>query len=87
MRPVFLTSFVVLGHLAIKSYDLVVALTNGGPGNSTWLPAVFMYNMTFTRNEYALGAASAVMMLATVAAVMVPYLYSELRQGRRSTHG
>ena len=87
MRPVFLTSFVVLGHLAIKSYDLVVALTNGGPGNSTWLPAVFMYNMTFTRNEYALGAASAVMMLVTVAAVMVPYLYSELRQARRSAHG
>jgi glucose/mannose transport system permease protein len=87
MRPVFLTSFVVLGHLAIKSYDLIVALTDGGPGNSTWLPAVFMYKMTFTRNEYAIGAASAVMMLMTVAAVMVPYLYSELRQARRAVHG
>lgn len=88
MRPVFLTSFVILAHLAIKSYDLVVALTDGGPGSSTWLPAIFMYKMTFTRNEVALGAASAVMMLMTVAAVMVPYLYSELRSGARSAgHG
>jgi glucose/mannose transport system permease protein len=88
MRPVFLTSFVILAHLAIKSYDLVIALTDGGPGTSTWLPAVFMYKMTFTRNEVAMGAASAVMMLMTVAAIMVPYLYSELRQaGRGGGHG
>jgi glucose/mannose transport system permease protein len=87
MRPVFLTSFVILAHLAIKSYDLIVALTDGGPGTATWLPAVFMYKMTFTRNEVALGAASAVMMLLTVAAIMVPYLYSELRQSRRAGHG
>jgi glucose/mannose transport system permease protein len=87
MRPVFLSSFVILSHLAIKSYDLIVALTDGGPGTSTWLPAIFMYKMTFTRNEVALGAASAVMMLMTVAAIMVPYLYSELRQAGKSGHG
>lgn len=87
MRPVFLSSFVILAHLAIKSYDLIIALTDGGPGTATWLPAVFMYKMTFTRNEVALGAASAVMMLLTVAAIMVPYLYSELRQAGRSGHG
>ena len=87
MRPVFLSSFVILSHLAIKSYDLIVALTDGGPGTATWLPAIFMYKMTFTRNEVALGAASAVMMLLTVAAIMVPYLYSELRQSGRSGHG
>lgn len=87
MRPVFLTSFVILSHLAIKSYDLIIALTDGGPGTATWLPAIFMYKMTFTRNELALGAASAVMMLMTVAAIMVPYLYSELRQARRGGHG
>jgi glucose/mannose transport system permease protein len=87
MRPVFLSAFVILSHLAIKSYDLIVALTDGGPGTSTWLPAIFMYKMTFTRNEVALGAASAVMMLMTVAAIMVPYLYSELRQSGKSGHG
>ncbi len=82
LRPVFLTAFVVQAHLAIKSYDLVIALTKGGPGLSTQLPSTFMYATTFTRNQMGLGAASAVMMLLAIAAVMVPYLYSELRNER-----
>jgi len=82
LRPVFLTAFVVQAHLAIKSYDLVVALTQGGPGLATQLPSTFMYSTTFTRNDMGLGAASAVMMLLAVAAIMVPYLYSELRSER-----
>tara|TARA_R110002094_G_scaffold221042_1_gene194463 strand:- start:2338 stop:3234 length:897 start_codon:yes stop_codon:yes gene_type:complete len=79
MRPVFMSAVVILAHLAIKSFDLVVALTGGGPGYASTLPANFMYEMTFRRNEIGVGAASAMVMLATVAAIMVPYLYSELR--------
>ncbi len=84
LRPMFLTAFVVQAHLAIKSYDLVVALTKGGPGFATELPSTFMYSTTFTRNEMGLGAASAVIMLCTIAAIVVPYLYSEIRNERRS---
>lgn len=79
MRPVFMSAVVILAHLAIKSFDLVVSLTGGGPGYASTLPANFMYEMTFRRNEIGVGAASAMVMLATVAAIMVPYLYSELR--------
>lgn len=82
LRPAFLTAIVVQGHLAIKSYDLVIALTRGGPGFSTELPSTFMYTFTFTRNEMGMGAASAVMMLAGITALIVPYLYSELRNDR-----
>ncbi len=84
LRPVFLSSLVILAHLAIKSYELVVALTGGGPGYATELPSTFMYAHTFTRNELGMGAASAVMMLLTVAAIMVPYLYSEMRGARQA---
>jgi len=84
MRPVFLSAFVVLAHLAIKAYDLVIALTGGGPGQATELPATFMYSYTFTRNSMGIGAASATIMLAMIASIIVPYLYSELRTGRRS---
>jgi glucose/mannose transport system permease protein len=80
LRPAFLSAFVILSHLAIKSYDLVIALTRGGPGNATALPATFMYSYTFTRNQMGIGAASAVIMLMTIAAVMVPYLYAELKE-------
>src|SRR5438128_11536751 len=51
LRPVFLSAFIVLAHMAIKSYDLVVALTSGGPGGSAWLPSNFMYEYTFRRNQ------------------------------------
>ena len=83
LRPVFLSAFVVLAHLAIKSYDLVIALTNGGPGQATELPATFMYSYTFTRNSMGIGAASATVMLIMIASIIVPYLYAELRPGRR----
>ncbi len=79
LRPVFFSTLMVLSHLAIKSFDLVMALTAGGPGFSTDLPATFMYTMAFSRGQIGLGAASATIMLATVAAIVVPYLYSELR--------
>lgn len=80
LRPAFLSAFVILSHLAIKSYDLVVALTGGGPGRATELPATFMYSYTFTRNQMGVGGASAVIMLMTIAAIMVPYLYAELKE-------
>jgi glucose/mannose transport system permease protein len=79
LRPVFFSTLMVLSHLAIKSFDLVMALTAGGPGYSTDVPATFMYTMSFSRGQIGLGAASAMMMLATVAAIVIPYLYSELR--------
>lgn len=84
LGPVFVSAFVILAHMAIKSYDLVIALTNGGPGRSTWLPSVFMYQYTFTRNEMAVGAASAVLMLIAIGVVVLPYLYSEMR---KTKHG
>jgi len=80
MRPVFMNAIIVLGHLAIKSFDLVIALTKGGPGLATDMPATFMFSMAFQRGELGLAAASATMMLMTVVAVIVPYLYSELRK-------
>jgi glucose/mannose transport system permease protein len=80
LGPVFVSAFVILAHMAIKSYDLIVALTNGGPGRSTWLPSVFMYQYTFTRNEMAVGAASSVLMLLAIGAVVLPYLFSEMRK-------
>ena len=82
MRPVFLSAFVVLAHLAIKAYDLIIALTGGGPGQATELPATFMYSYTFTRNQMGIGASSAIIMLIMIFSIIVPYLYSEIRGGK-----
>ena len=82
LKPVFFSAMVILSHIAIKSFDLVAALTNGGPGYSSDLPANFMYAHTFTRSQIGLGSASAMVMLGCVLAILIPYLYSELRGER-----
>jgi glucose/mannose transport system permease protein len=82
LRPVFFSAVIILSHIAIKSFDLVVALTSGGPGYSSDLPATFMYAFAFNRNRLGFGAASAIVMFGAVMAIIVPYLYSELRSKR-----
>ncbi|WP_121633336.1 carbohydrate ABC transporter permease [Tropicibacter alexandrii] len=79
MAPIFLSAFIVLAHLAIKAFDLVIALTGGGPGFATDLPATYMYAMAFSRGDIGQAAASAMIMMAVVFTIVVPYLYSELR--------
>lgn len=79
MAPIFLSAFIVLAHLAIKSFDLVIALTGGGPGYATDLPATYMYAMAFSRGDIGQAASSAMVMMGVVFAIVVPYLYSELR--------
>lgn len=82
MRPVFFSVLLILAHIAIKSFDLVMALTSGGPGNASDVPAIFMYQFSFTRGQLGLGSASAMMMLATIVAVLVPLMYLETRSAK-----
>lgn len=84
LRPVFLSSIIILAHIAIKSFDLVMVLTQGGPGIATDMPATFMYSFSFRYDRLALGAASAVVMYLAVMALMVPYLYREIRGTRNA---
>ncbi|BCE00112.1 carbohydrate ABC transporter permease [Marinicellulosiphila megalodicopiae] len=79
LGPVFFSAVIMLAHIAIKSFDLVMALTGGGPGNSTDVPAIFMYQFSFTRSRIGMGAASAVVMLMGIISILVPFLYSQLR--------
>lgn len=79
MAPIFLSAFIVLAHLAIKSFDLVIALTGGGPGYATDLPATYMYAMAFSRGDVGQAASSAMIMMLVIFIIVVPYLYSELR--------
>lgn len=82
IQPVFLSVVLILAHLSIKTFDLVVALTAGGPGTSSWLPSIFMYTLAFERGRLGIGAASAMLMLVTVVAVLVPMMYLESRNSR-----
>ncbi len=81
LRPVFLSAFVVLAHLAIKSYDLVIALTDGGPGRRDGAAGdlhVFLH--LHPQPDGRSAPPSAVIMLMMIASIIIPYLYSELRR-------
>ncbi len=71
--PIFVTVAAILLQFAIKTFDLVRALTGGGPGISTTLPAVVVYDFMFQRGQLGRGAAAAVLMLLSLALVMAPY--------------
>ncbi len=84
ITPIFLAVAVVLLQVAIKTFDLAVALTNSGPGISTTFPATYVYDFMFQRGEIGEGAAAAMMVLAALAIVLVPYsLYLAWRRRER----
>ncbi len=85
IRPVFFSVTLILAHLAIKTFDIIVVMTAGGPGTATWLPSYFMYTFAFERGRMGIGAASAMMMLAMIVAVLVPLMYLESRATRNAT--
>ncbi|TAL98151.1 MAG: sugar ABC transporter permease [Rhodanobacter sp.] len=85
LRPVFFSAVILLVSMAIKSFDLIIALTGGGPGYATWLPAIFMYNYGFNRGQIGLGTAAAVLMMLAVALALLPLILSELKEKRRAS--
>jgi glucose/mannose transport system permease protein len=74
------TCVVLLVTHVVKAYDLVVAMTRGGPGTSTDLPAKFVVDAMFERGNVALGSAAAVMLLVIVVAALVPFHLYQRRQ-------
>ena len=86
--PIFIAVAVVLLQSAIKIFDLVLAMTQGGPGISTTVPAIYVYDLIFQRGQLAEGAAGAIMILLALALVLVPYtIWTNLRQRREARRG
>ncbi len=79
LKPIIWSAVIILGHIALKSFDLVFVMA--GPDNaSTSVPAISMYLTAFRGNQFAKGAAIAVVLLALVSVLIVPYLVSTLRE-------
>jgi glucose/mannose transport system permease protein len=74
LRPIVLSAVIVLGHISLKIYDLIVAMTGPGIGFATDVPAYYMWDTTFRGNHFARGAAIAMILLIMVAVLIVPYL-------------
>jgi glucose/mannose transport system permease protein len=83
MRPVFITTLVIVAAGIIKLYDLVVAQTSGGPGNASQVPAMYVYDYMFQAQNLAQGFAASTMMLLSVLIVLIPWAYLEFGGKRR----
>jgi len=84
LHPITLSAVIVLGHISLKIFDLVFAMTGSGPAFSTDVPGIFMFETTFRGNRFAEGAAIAIVMLLMVAVVVIPYLVWSARTERVS---
>ncbi|MEJ2036403.1 MAG: sugar ABC transporter permease, partial [Maritimibacter sp.] len=85
MRPVFVTTLVLIATGIIKLYDLVVAQTSGGPGLASEVPAKYVYDYMFGGQNLAQGFAASTMMLVSVLILLIPMVL--LQFGGRKSNG
>lgn len=82
LGPSFATAFVLLASATVKLYDAVVAMTQGGPGIASEVPAKFIMDNLFGRANIGLASAAAVTLLVPVLALAAPYVVAMSRKGR-----
>ena len=82
LKPVTFSLVIILGHISLKIFDLVFAMTGAGPGFVTDVPGIFVFEQTFKAIRYNTGGAASIVMLVLVAIVIVPYLWRTLGRNR-----
>jgi glucose/mannose transport system permease protein len=82
LRPYAGTALLLLAFASARTFDLVVAMTGGGPGFATDLPTLLIYDAMFPRSQAGVAAAAAVALMSTSVLVLAPYLALELRRDR-----
>jgi glucose/mannose transport system permease protein len=80
MMPTIATVFLLLSTASIKLFDSVVAMTQGGPGTASEVPAKFIMDHLFGRANIALASAAAIMLLVPVLALLAPYAYARAKR-------
>lgn len=80
LKPITISCLIILGHVSLKIFDLVYAMSGRGPGYATEVPGIFMFDKTFKVLEYNTGAAASVVMLFMVSLVIVPYLARSMKE-------
>ncbi|MGF6259207.1 carbohydrate ABC transporter permease [Paraburkholderia youngii] len=87
LGPSISTAFVLLFVMVVKLYDAVVAMTQGGPGTASEVPAKFIMDYLFGRANIGLASAASIVLLATVLAVLAPFFYARSRAALRGERG
>ncbi|ADO44112.1 sugar ABC transporter (plasmid) [Ketogulonicigenium vulgare Y25] len=83
LGPAMAAAATLLSMGVIKTYDLVIALTKGGPGSSTEVPAKFIMDNMFQRQNLGLATAAAGVLLLSVVLVVAPFRYAAYITAKR----
>ncbi|MEQ8308453.1 MAG: sugar ABC transporter permease [Hoeflea sp.] len=83
MRPVFVTTLVIIASGIVRLYDLVVAQTSGGPGIASEVPAKYVYDAMFLSQNLGQGFAGSTMMFLAVLIVLIPWAFMEFGGRKR----
>ncbi|MGH8262188.1 MAG: carbohydrate ABC transporter permease [Steroidobacterales bacterium] len=76
------TAAILLLTAVVKLYDAVVAMTQGGPGTASEVPAKFIMDHLFGRANIALASAGSIVLLVTIGLLLAPFLYWRHRAAR-----
>ena len=80
LKPITISTMIILGHVSLKIFDLIYAMSGKGPGFATDVPGIFVYDKMFGAQQYNLGSAASIVMLVLVSIVIVPYLWRQLKE-------
>ena len=80
LKPITVSILIILGHVSLKIFHLIFAMSGKGPWFATDVPGIFVYEMIFRAQRYNLGAAASIVMLVLVSIVIVPYLARQLKE-------
>ena len=74
MKDTFIMVIAILVISAMKVYDIVKGLTDGGPNNATQMLSTYMYSQAFDYNNVGYGTTIAIVMVLIMLIVIIPYL-------------
>jgi len=72
LSPTFLTVLIILGHISMKVFDLIFGIAT--KSYVTKVLAIYMWQVIFDFQNYAKGAAIAILILLMIAVAVIPYL-------------
>ena len=79
IRPITLSAVIILSHISLKMFDLIYAMA-GADNINTGHPSINMYLTTFRANQFAMGAAMAVILFIIAALFIIPYMLHSHRE-------
>jgi multiple sugar transport system permease protein len=74
LTPMLFINLVIVSIETFNTFDMVLALTGGGPGRSTEIAALSVYNQIFEQFNLGQGAATAVLLVAVNLIMTVVYV-------------